>query len=288
MFTHASFFYNTPLLGSGDGTKHVLVKPPILLLLIVILVSLSACNSKHYRPTVLNLPHHYIFPGISPGTVIYTRLTNTTDHSITLHPLLAPMNATDSASLIQGILSQITQTGNIDNIRLQLLRVVGRYIKSPLKVSFLPNFKDGNDDSIINRAYSLIGNSFSVPSWHCDNFCKEAIYMLECTKYFADSDFIIENCHIHTTMQVKLLGGDTVFTDMAVNTPVFMVANTAKKCGWASLNDILNNSGLVTPKSYYANARKAGSGKIGKNPAKLIIDSPIFLRQPTGDLARKS
>ena len=112
--------------------------------------------------------------------------------------------------------------------------------------------------------------------------------MLECTKYFADSDFIIENCHIHTTMQVKLLGGDTVFTDMAVNTPVFMVANTAKKCGWASLNDILNNSGLVTPKSYYANARKAGSGKIGKNPAKLIIDSPIFLRQPTGDLARKS
>ena len=220
------------------------------------ILTILAYNNGGRNSQILSLPRHRINTLTKNGSVIFTRLTNTTNHSITLHPLLGPQKATDSASLIQGLLAQLTPSTDKDNIRIQLIQIAGRYIKSPNKVSIFPNIRDDNNDMLIRKEYSLIGSDFSLPSWHCDNFCKEAIYLLEATKCFSDSDFILEHCKIHTTMQVKLLNGDTVFVDMAVGTPVFMIANPAKKHGWASLSDILNNTDLVTEQSRYLYARE--------------------------------
>jgi len=245
------------------------------MLLIMLLCSYKN-TSAHTSQRILKLPQHHISPADTPGTVIFTRLTNTTGHSITLHPLLTPMGATDSASLVRGILAQLKPSGDTDNIRLQLIRIVGHYIKSPFKESFLPNVRDYNNNRLIKKEYSLTGSEFSFPSWHCDNFCREAIYLLEATKFFADSDFIIQNCGIHTTMQVKLLHGDTIFADMAVGTPVFMVPDPNRRCGYASLSDILNDTTLVAANTLYFYINEHGDS-INVAPIRgLNTYQPIF------------
>jgi hypothetical protein len=251
------------------------------LLIIAIIAALYSCknNTLHQSPTVLLLPMHHIKPADTPGTIIFTRITNTTNHSITLHPLLTPMRATDSATLIQGILSKVTPSDNIDKKRMKLIQIVGHYIKSTNKNSFFPNLRDNNNDTLINREYSLIGSGFSLPSWHCDNFCKEAIYLLECTKLFADSDFILQHCSIHTTMQVKMHNGDTVFVDMAVGTPVFMVANPSRKSGWASLSDILNDTTLVSGQSRYYFINDRGDS-VDISPARSIDNYKLIFQLP--------
>lgn len=206
---------------------------------------------------LITLPHHHLKIADTPGTVIWTRITNTTKHSIILHPLLSNGCSADSASLISGFLGRLRPSADTDEIRLQLIQMVGRYIKSANKTNGLSIFKE-SDDTVVNRKFSFTGSALSIPLWQCGDFCREAAFILYATGFFHPDDFLLNSFGFHTVMQIKLLGGDTVFADMSVEEPVFMVANAAKGSGWASLCDIINDRSLITDKSKYCYKKEAG------------------------------
>ncbi|MDB5280976.1 MAG: hypothetical protein JWO06_51 [Bacteroidota bacterium] len=208
------------------------------------------CFAHSQQVQTVYLPKHTILPGDPPGKITWSRITNKSSKAVTLYPILKDPYASDSATLIRQLLSKVTST-NRDSARLQLMFLVAHYLKSPSRINTLTMFSEAStDDSINARKYALIGSELSIHNWQCQNFTREAIAVLEATQFFSDTDFIINSLKLHTVLEVKHRG-DTIMLDMTSSTPVFIVGNPAKACGYASVSDIMNDTSLISESSRY-------------------------------------
>ncbi|HWB63293.1 MAG TPA: T9SS type A sorting domain-containing protein [Chitinophagales bacterium] len=218
--------------------------PVIVMLCMLLLVS---------GQSIITLPRHQISPLTPYGTEIFTRITNTAGVPDTLYPLYNPNHPghedifSDSSHLLNYLMSQVNFNTDTESIKLQLMQVVGRFVKNPRKANNLNIFQEAQSnvhDSAMVRKFSLIGSELGIPNWQCGSFVRHACHILLATGYFTPSDFRIVNLPFHSVMEFNYYGRWTL-ADVSVNTSAFMVPNPQSPNGFASADDVIHNSSLL-------------------------------------------
>lgn len=208
--------------------------------------------------SVIRLPAHKVFPmRDSIGKVLWTKITNTSNFPDTLYPLYDGKPGTENKyrndrSLINWLIAQVPDpvlnSGNADDIHMALIRASATLTKGDTKLSTINFFNESkcdNPDSAFVRKYSIIGSQMAAYHDHCGEQARFQQELLVATGYFTYADLFTVVLGWHTT-SAFLYKGDTVAVDLSNNHQFFLIKNPARHSGYASPQDLHNDTMLIT------------------------------------------